>query len=393
MRTLFIFCISLSAFFYSFTLNAQQNFAYLYNVENVYRPVSQLYAVTQRPNRPQESPSLHFIAQFEGIKNEIFNYYYTKSLADSAYKSRIQSFVSDTNGLLKIPLDTAEVARNTWLVLIPTEDNKKIIPIWLAPAKKFGGSAAYALKRNNQQVFNYLASTDTASFVVIPQDTLYTFAYHVDFSPATTPMAAPNPGEMSISDRVATTRPDTLHFKQEGFYFTQTDTTGLAGYGFRVVSPYFPQTRRIKNFAGPIRYISTQEEWNELQRSDYSKEALDRFWFRMTQSQELAKKIIRQYYRNVANANTLFTGFKEGWKTDQGMIYMLYGAPPQVEILPNGDEKWKYPGKENIAPIEFVFKRSLNPFSEPYFQLIRNRNYARTHYQVINQWRRGVEVQ
>lgn len=37
-----------------------------------------------------------------------------------------------------------------------------------------------------------------------------------------------------------------------------------------------------------------------------------------------------RYYRRVRYANKEFTQYKDGWKTDRGMIYILFGAPNQV---------------------------------------------------------------
>ncbi|MCH7783138.1 GWxTD domain-containing protein [candidate division KSB1 bacterium] len=36
------------------------------------------------------------------------------------------------------------------------------------------------------------------------------------------------------------------------------------------------------------------------------------------------------YYRRVRFANEEFTQYKDGWKTDRGMIYILFGPPNQV---------------------------------------------------------------
>ena len=38
-----------------------------------------------------------------------------------------------------------------------------------------------------------------------------------------------------------------------------------------------------------------------------------------------AKSLIAIYYNRIQNANLHFTTFKEGWKTDRGMIYVVFG--------------------------------------------------------------------
>ena len=42
-------------------------------------------------------------------------------------------------------------------------------------------------------------------------------------------------------------------------------------------------------------------------------------------------ELMDEYYRRVSYANENFEGWKEGWETDRGMIYILFGPPDQVE--------------------------------------------------------------
>ena len=42
-------------------------------------------------------------------------------------------------------------------------------------------------------------------------------------------------------------------------------------------------------------------------------------------------ELMDEYYRRVAYANENFDGWKSGWETDRGMIYILFGPPDQVE--------------------------------------------------------------
>jgi GWxTD domain-containing protein len=55
-----------------------------------------------------------------------------------------------------------------------------------------------------------------------------------------------------------------------------------------------------------------------------------------------------KYLKSIAESNKLFKqGFTEGWKTDRGRIYMIYGKPTDIESFPNssdttGYEIWHY---------------------------------------------------
>jgi GWxTD domain-containing protein len=48
----------------------------------------------------------------------------------------------------------------------------------------------------------------------------------------------------------------------------------------------------------------------------------------------LAKDFMEEYYGRVEYATKNFTGFTEGWKTDRGMIFILYGAPETIDRHP-----------------------------------------------------------
>jgi hypothetical protein len=40
---------------------------------------------------------------------------------------------------------------------------------------------------------------------------------------------------------------------------------------------------------------------------------------------------MNEYYYRVHVANQRFSGHREGWRSDRGMIYILYGEPDAVE--------------------------------------------------------------
>lgn len=216
------------------------------------------------------------------------------------------------------------------------------------------------------------------------------FQYRQEFEPAAPPMAPPGAASNSLEvDSTFSLGGDSLfQLRQEGLYFFQHDTSSLQGHGLRVTNRYFPEVGTLQDFAGPIRYLSTNEEWRQLKNAGFSKKEVDKFWLKIAQNQELAKRIIRTYYRQVAEANSLFTNYKEGWKTDQGMIYILYGSPDQV-LVQEEQEEWIYRKTALNPEIKFTFVRVKNPFTNRHFVLVRSKNYTKSHYQTVSQWRRG----
>lgn len=218
----------------------------------------------------------------------------------------------------------------------------------------------------------------------------FLFYYPEDFEPAPPPMSAPggSSNTLTVEEVLQVSRDSLFNLTEEGLYFIQHDTTQLIGQSFRLSNRFFPEVGTLSDFAGPIRYLSTSEEWAQLEAADFSKKELDRFWLKVAQTEDRAKRIIRSYYKQVAQANELFTSYKEGWKTDQGMIYILYGNPDQVQMLADR-EVWIYHKTGDLPEIKFTFVRVKNPFTNRHLVLLRNKNYTRTHYKIVSQWRRG----
>jgi GWxTD domain-containing protein len=219
------------------------------------------------------------------------------------------------------------------------------------------------------------------------------FYYPEDFDPAVPPMAAPanSSNNLTVAETLSISRDSVFSLQNKGLYFIQHDTTQLSGHSFRLTNRYFPEVGTLSDFAGPIRYLSTNEEWEQLKSADFSKKELDRFWLKVAQTEDRAKRIIRSYYHRVEQANELFTNYKEGWKTDQGMIYILYGNPDQVQMLADR-EVWIYRQTADLPEIKFTFVRVKNPFTNRHLVLLRNKNYTRAHYQIVSQWRRGKKA-
>ncbi|EMR04274.1 GWxTD domain-containing protein [Cesiribacter andamanensis] len=295
-------------------------------------------------------------------------------------------------------IDTSRGAQWLVLELQHTSDSLRTFwyPLHLRDLLHFGAAPFYLQQQNAPTFTPFLPVRET----VVPRleaqgvDSLFLFLYQHDFGPAPSPMTVASTAastKMDISQRRRIPAGQPLELQAEGFYFLQADTLSLQGKGVRVENRFFPRTRTLEAFAGPIRYLSTNEEWAELEREGFSKQAIDRYWLRMTQSEDRARRIIRSYYRRVTAANRLFTSFKEGWKTDQGMIYVLYGPPDVVQARYDG-ELWIYRSKGDIPELSFTFVRTVNPFAPNYHQLVRNKDYARTHFQIVSRWRRGQNL-
>ncbi|MBI2966692.1 MAG: GWxTD domain-containing protein [Bacteroidetes bacterium] len=174
-----------------------------------------------------------------------------------------------------------------------------------------------------------------------------------------------------------------------GFYHFIADTTQREGLTLYRFSDEFPQCTSPEQLLEAIRYFTTRQEYNELMLEAGKKKALDNFWLKIGGSQERARSLIKSYYSRVQDANELFTAHAEGWKTDRGMIYIIFGPPDAVYRSLN-TESWVYGEEGSFLSFNFLFVKVKNPFSANDYQLQRSPVYKNTWYRAVEAWRQGV---
>ena len=163
---------------------------------------------------------------------------------------------------------------------------------------------------------------------------------------------------------------------------------------FSIKSPHYPSLRTPRELAAPLIYIMREEEHAELMAISDPKEqkyAVDRFWLSNIKNTAKARQVIELFYERVEEANKQFSNYKEGWKTDMGMMYVLFGPPWYVQRS-LGEEKWAY--SHNLYDFEtnFIFvapriKNKFYPFEN--YQLVRNQQYFSIQYQQVQKWLSG----
>lgn len=175
-------------------------------------------------------------------------------------------------------------------------------------------------------------------------------------------------------------------FDQLGYYFLQTDTTSAAGMLIRTAHDAFPKVKSYEEMVDMVAYISTRREHEALKDAEDKKEALDIYWFNLTKDEDASRKIIREYFKQIEFANILFSDFKEGWKTDRGMVYIVMGPPNEVSYRLNG-EVWSYLPENSNSKITFTFARVKNILTPNYYVLNRSRALQPEWFKSITQWR------
>lgn len=164
---------------------------------------------------------------------------------------------------------------------------------------------------------------------------------------------------------------------------------------FSIKGPAYPRLTTLKQLAEAVVYIAYPKEYKKLKESldtDTLKSAFDSFWGRIIANKNLAKSVISSYYSRVEEANMLFSTYKAGWKTDPGMVYILYGPPSYVEKGPDG-MAWYYSHSMDDISGSFYFVRVRNlsgyfPFE--HYVLKRNMMYERSFVSTVEDWRSGM---
>jgi GWxTD domain-containing protein len=177
-------------------------------------------------------------------------------------------------------------------------------------------------------------------------------------------------------------------FGYEGLYLIQTDTAQRGGLFLMNFGASYPREDRTEQLVQPIQYLVSTSEYQRLNTEGHPKKMMDNFWLAATGSTDRARMMIRVFYTRLSYANQYFTDFKEGWKTDRGMIYMVYGLPDNINKGSNS-ETWEYARKQQATPLTFVFERKPSPYSDEYFVLRRGDVQPTFWRQAVDSWRKG----
>ncbi len=193
-------------------------------------------------------------------------------------------------------------------------------------------------------------------------------------------------------DSMLVLRPgEPLALNHKALYFAQIDTTGQQGVPITVVSRDFPKPRVVNNLAEAMVYISDDEEFNRLTRSDYRKKVMDEHWLSYCGTESNARKLIASYYKRMTYANQNFTSIREGWRTDRGMIYMIFGEPLEINEV-YGQSVWTYYSATLQKRFSFTFTKVQTPFSDNHYVLQnREAKYLTFWKLAVNGWRSGSD--
>jgi len=128
-----------------------------------------------------------------------------------------------------------------------------------------------------------------------------------------------------------------------------------------------------------VVYIISPEERSaflQLATNEEREQFIEQFWLRRSANPDMPDNDFKEeHYRRIAYANEHYASGVPGWKTDRGRIYIIWGAPDEIESHPTGGtydrpmeegggstttypwERWRYRYLEGIqenVELEFV---------------------------------------
>jgi GWxTD domain-containing protein len=333
------------------------------------------------------------------------------TLADTSYNDlKIIKETSRSEYVFKIPLKVQPgieyVAEIKMLDRLRLDVSQAFVPFnTLSENNRYNFYARGHFQKN--ELFNPVIRVNEYVNLIYPRK-------HVDslFISFYKPMKeVPYPPSMMLPEKIIDYDPDTMialpyndtlpiMFPKEGLYFCSTARKIDEGFTFYNFGQSFPSMNKPEVMIEPLAYLATEDEMNAMRTAERPKVALDEFWIGCSGNIEKSRELIRIYYTRILYSNYYFTSFKEGWRTERGMIYTIYGPPDKVYKAPGG-ESWGYlkpvikstwGGRVHLKEdyLFFNFKYRQNKFTDNDFFLSRNETLVTLWDKAVASWRKGI---
>ncbi|SMD34413.1 GWxTD domain-containing protein [Reichenbachiella faecimaris] len=369
----------------------KENFSYLYNHD----PVKIDYQIAKQDSLYKLILTFHLVKVLPSDKLDGFELYEQKKI-NSGQETLIQPIaVKVDSGFIKnvIELDFSASDENNYLVVkFSFLEKPYLYGIPINESLGFPLSNIIYGGDNEAMFYNGYKKSDSVWFEDIDDNTegeqFYAYLYKEDFPAAIPPMVVDGvaSGEMlQIKKRIAFRRGMMLN-EADYLYFVQNDTVSDKGVSILSHKEYYPRNKKTGELIEALMYICTGDEYEELNNADDQKLAFNNFWLSHIDDKKLASETIKKYFRAVKFANALFTDYKNGWKTDRGMIYIAFG-PPEVVTKKEEIEIWEY--KTYDGDIKFTFAKTRNLFVQYHYSLIREKSLNKAWFTAVQKWRTG----
>ena len=205
------------------------------------------------------------------------------------------------------------------------------------------------------------------------------------FSSLTINMTPPGPDSIYLVQYSDSTQ---FQLNEKGMYHFLADTSSNEGLTLFNFGKDYPMLTTPDDLIRPLIYLTSSSEYKKMMEMENSKLAVDNFWYERTGNYAVARELLRAYYNRAQYANYYFTADREGWKTDRGMVYIVFGPPRRLYKTDN-EETWVYFTKKGDPTLEMTFKRIENPYTSNMYMLQRDEYLDGFWKEAVETWRSG----
>ncbi len=214
-----------------------------------------------------------------------------------------------------------------------------------------------------------------------------------EFGPALPPFSTKAADELKYKpDSVYTMNLSTNQFMitmpKHGFLHITPNQNEAEGLTLYTYDETFPGVSNSEEMINCTRYLMVKAEFDSCKRSFDQKAAIDNFWITIAGSKERARELLKRYYGRVKEANKYYTSYAQGWKSDRGMIFIVFGPPTNI-YKNSKSETWVYGAETNPNTLRFIFNKTQNPFSDNDYILERSQFFRDPYYTAVDYWRQG----
>ena len=305
-----------------------------------------------------------------GFRQYVFEIELEREMDDDLLVFDIYDRVRDKQYYIDIPLEIDDWKRPPFILMKETEDvpyfgryltvNSAVRPVHL-----FNESAKF-------EISGY---KDESTFPLPPfEDT-----------------EADQPTPTPIDTLYGVNNKETFKFYNQGvFEFSTPDAEGVV-LPMLVTDEYYPYYKEYNELVKPLIFISTNDEFQKIRNSDFPRDAFEEFVnMSISTNERISKQFIKTYFSRIRQSARLFSADRKGWKTDQGMIYQIFGEPQQA-FRNETTELWVY-FSANGGRVRYIFD-IIPENGRLTYKLIRGKRYREDWMQAVTQWRTGRVIE
>jgi len=179
-----------------------------------------------------------------------------------------------------------------------------------------------------------------------------------------------------------------LTLDHAGTYFIRSDTAVNDGFSLFALDECYPYVGTAADMLKPLRYITSLQEFDRISNAPDVRHAIERFWIDAAGDRERDREAIRIYYGRVETANRFFTSVVEGWRSDRGLVNIIFGTPTSI-YKSDLSETWIYGEENNLMSLTFTFVKGKSAFSDNDLVLNRDPLLKGAWYRNVESWRNG----